>query len=235
MKWEDIISRPQLIPLGKKSRDRLLVETRESLDALESNQIGYFTDRFSQSEHWRILSRYFPRASFLDVETTGLSRYSAKITTAACYHLGEMHVFVQHENLNELLVLLEEVELLITFNGKSFDIHFVLDAFNIPSLPCPHIDLRWVCYHAGLKKGLKDIESRCGIKRPAELQGLDGCEAVVLWDDWIKRKKVESREKLVRYCKADVIALLYVAGEVLVQKKIPVDIPDVTCLYQKLL
>jgi hypothetical protein len=231
IRWGDIISKPHCIPLGSKSRERLLIETGESIEALEADNIGYFAERFSSSEQWRVLSKYFPRASFLDTETTGLSSYRHKITTAACYHRGKMHVFMRHENLQDLLALLEEVELLISFNGKSFDIHFVLNEFNIPSLPCPHIDLRWICYHSGLRKGLKEIERHCGIKRPAEIEEVDGCEAVFLWDDWITRKKPESRAKLLKYCKADVVALVQVAGEVLARNKVPLKIPDISHLY----
>jgi uncharacterized protein YprB with RNaseH-like and TPR domain len=228
IKWEDIVSRPHSIPLGQISRDRLLIETRESLDALDAGNIGYFTRRFSPSEQWRILSAYFPRASFLDIETTGLSFYEARITTAVCYHRGKMYAFVRNENLGDLLSLLDEVDLLISFNGKSFDINFILDEFHIPVLPCPHIDLRWVCYHAGLRKGLKEIEKRCGIRRSAEVQKIDGYEAVMLWNDWITRKRVASRERLVKYCTADVAALLHVAREVLVRKNVFIDVPVVS-------
>ena len=230
MRWGDIISRPHCIPLGPRSQERLLLETTESLEALEADNISYFAERFSTSEQWRVLAKYFPRASFLDTETTGLSIYREKITTAACYHRGKMHVFMRNENLKDLLALLEEVELLISFNGKSFDVHFVLNEFNIPSLPCPHIDLRWICYHSGLRKGLKEIERHCGIKRRTEIENVDGYEAVLLWNDWISNKKVASRERLLQYCKADVVALVQISREVLARNKVSVNIPDFTTI-----
>ena len=106
------------------------------------------------------------------------------------------------------LELLDDVTLLATFNGSSFDVPRILDAFHIPELPCPHVDLRWMCHHQGWKGGLKDIAEALGITRPADLVQADGALAIRLWHLWTGRRDRPAREQLLRYCGADVLLLL---------------------------
>ena len=217
--WLHVLQDPPAIPLSARVRARLLEQLQESLSALEEDNIDFFVRRFPTSQQWRILSRYLDRAAFFDIETSGLSRYTAEVTVASVLHKGRMHSFVRGENLEEFLHLIENVELLVSFNGNCFDIPFVLDAFRIPDLPCPHIDLRWVSYHAGLRGGLKDIERTCGLApRDADLQAVDGLEAVLLWNHCRLRGDPGSRNRLVRYCESDVRALSELTGHILENK-----------------
>jgi uncharacterized protein YprB with RNaseH-like and TPR domain len=122
-----------------------------------------------------------------------------------------LRTFVENENLDEFLELLDDVSLLASFNGSSFDVPRILDAFHIPELPCPHIDLRWVCHHQGWKGGLKDITEKLGIKRPGDLQYADGLLAVQLWYRWMNHNDEVALKQLLRYCGSDVILLLLLA------------------------
>ncbi len=214
--WFHILEGPPLIPLADRLRARLLEETRKSLDALKEDNIGFFVKRFPTSQHWRILSQYLERVAFFDIETSGLSRYTAEVTVASVLHKGRMHSFVRDENLEGFLDLMEDIDLLVSFNGNCFDIPFVLDAFRIPELPCPHIDLRWVSYHAGLRGGLKEIEKACGLPpRDEDLQSVNGLEAVLLWNDWRQRRLRSSRDRLVRYCESDVRTLAHLSSHII--------------------
>ena len=52
----------------------------ESKAALRTGDVGYFATRLPHQEHFRIALAYPEDTMFLDIETTGLSRYYDKIT-----------------------------------------------------------------------------------------------------------------------------------------------------------
>ncbi len=214
--WEDCLSREDSIPFNGKRRKRFLKEIRKSIESHETRDIGYFTGSFPTSEQWRILGDYFPHTTFIDVETTGLSWNYCHVSVIAAYHRGTLHSFVYGENLDDFLHLADESELLVTYNGTSFDIPFIERTFNIPSLNRPHVDLRWVAWHRGYRGGLKSIERHLGIRRPPHIDGIDGFEAVDLYYRW-QQGDTSCRDLLVSYCEADVLSTYLVAERILTE------------------
>jgi uncharacterized protein len=206
--WSDAVRFPERIP--GTWRGAIVAECTRCLAAHAAGDIAYFVQRFAPQDRWRILAEYLPRTTFFDLETEGLE-YDAPITVIGCWHRGTLRTFVEHENLDAFLDLLDDVELLASFNGNAFDVPRLLDAFHIPALPCPHVDLRWMCHHRGWKGGLKDISERLGIARPLDLQGVDGAWAIHLWHRWRQRQDVAAREQLLRYCAADAVLLVFLA------------------------
>ncbi|MFN8706598.1 MAG: ribonuclease H-like domain-containing protein [Planctomyces sp.] len=202
--WHDVLSRPHDVPAGL--RESLTIECRGAVEALDRSDISWFVDRLHVQDRWRILSQFHDDATCFDIETTGLE-HDAEISVIVCWHRGQLHHFVEHENLDDFLDLLDDVRLLVSFNGSTFDVPRVLDSFHIPSLPCPHIDIRWSCYHRGLTGSLKQITDRLGFRRPSDLRYADGELAVLLWNDWLRSRNPRSREMLLRYCGADVVLL----------------------------
>jgi uncharacterized protein len=192
-------------------------ELENSLNALENHDIFYFTRNFPTKEHWRILHQYQDKLSYFDIETSGLSFYDSEISVISCFHDEQMNTYINGENLDDFLDILQEIELLVSFNGNSFDVPFVQESFNIPTFPCPHIDLRWICFHKGLKGTLKQIEVDCGVYRDHSIQGVDGYEAVLLWEKWKRFSIEKALDKLIEYCEADVYALQEVTKEVLLR------------------
>ncbi|MCA9051977.1 MAG: ribonuclease H-like domain-containing protein, partial [Planctomycetaceae bacterium] len=181
-------------------------ECRRLLTALADDDIGYFVRTLVPPDRWRILSRYADRASYFDIETTGLE-FDDRITVIVCQHRGELLTFVEHENLDDFVDLLWDVDLLLSFNGSTFDVPRVLSTFHIPELPCPHLDLRWPCWYRNLRGGLKDVTGRLGWQRPADLRDADGALAVRLWSHWENNGNCDARRQLIRYCAADVLLL----------------------------
>lgn len=212
--WDDVLASPDRIP--RSLADDVLAEVQRCVDALQQHDIHYFVQRFHPHDRWRILAQYLPEASYFDIETTGLE-LDSRITVIVCWHRGSLHTFVEHENLDDFLDLLDEVRLLVSFNGSTFDVPRLLDAFHIPDLPCPHLDLRWPCQHRQLNGGLKEICTRLGIDRPVDLEDVDGEEAVLLWHRWSERQDQAARDQLIRYCAADVLLLHPVACHVVGQ------------------
>ena len=191
-------------------------ELRESAGALDSHDLGYFTSSFPTAEQWRILAEYFDAAAFIDLESTGLSRYSCHASVIAAYYRGELYSFVYGENMDDFLLFADDAEIIITFNGNAFDIPFIEKTFNIPSLDRPHLDLRWIAWHRGYRGGLKSIERQMGIRRPSNIDGIDGFEAVDLFHRW-QYGDISAKETLVAYCKADVIATALVSEQILAE------------------
>jgi len=151
-----------------------------------------------------------------------------------CCHKGKLLPFVRGENLDDFLELLDDIELLISFNGSSFDVPQLLDLWHIPALPCPHIDLRWVCYHCELRGGLKAIEQQLTIDRPPDLAGLDGADAVWLWERYRETDDEAARAQVIRYCAADVVTLQLVAAEALRLKGFDIVTPSADALWRLL-
>jgi hypothetical protein len=73
---------------------------------------------------------------------------------------------------------------------------------------------------------LKAIEAEVGIERPDDLQGVDGSDAELYWKLWTIRKDRAAREKLIRYCAADVVGLQLLAAKLLRARGIETTVPD---------
>jgi uncharacterized protein YprB with RNaseH-like and TPR domain len=209
--WIDVVANAERIPTSRC--EAFIAECQRCLAALEARDVRYFVDRFSAPDKWRIISHFIEETTFFDIETQGLE-WNAPITVIGCWHRGQLLTFVEHENLDEFLELLDDVTLLASFNGSSFDVPRVLDTFHIPRLPCPHLDLRWICYHRGWRGSLKEITERLGISRPNDLRDADGALAVHLWNSWIHGKDPRAKQRLLRYCGADVLLLVMLAHHV---------------------
>jgi hypothetical protein len=205
--WADIVNAPQpLAGLDVFAWDEVCAAAEQSLRALQADDVAYFVKRLPPFEQWRVLTHWYGQASYFDIETSGLEADSI-VTLVCCFHAGQPLRFLAGENLDDFLELLEQVKLLVSFNGASFDVPRVLDRFHIPELPCAHVDLRWLCHHAGWRGGLKAIERTLGLRRPPDLDGLGGAEAVWFWQAWSERGDAQAKRTLERYCAADTVML----------------------------
>jgi uncharacterized protein YprB with RNaseH-like and TPR domain len=160
------------------------------------------------------LARHLSRAAFFDIETEGLGK-EAGVTMIACLLGNHVDVFTRDANLDEFLSRIESADLLVSFNGATFDEPKLLDHFRIPNLPRPHLDLRKLCKVRGITGGLKQIEKRIGLFRPADIAAMSGEDADWMWRAWEKDHDEALRRKLLRYCAADVVALRHLAAHLL--------------------
>lgn len=228
--WHSVLNHPEQIPFHQRLRDNLLAEIDRCAQALQDNDIHYLAHRLHPHDQWRLLGHFFHQASFFDIETTGLGPYDS-ISLIVCHHRGRIYHFMEDEGLEGFLDLLEEVQLLVSFNGASFDVPRLLDQFHIPNIPCPHVDARWVCYHGKYVGGLKAIARRMGIESPSDVRGLDGFDAVVLWNRWNRIRDATAKRLLLRYCYADVILLLMVAAQLVMLQGCQLQLPDAADLW----
>ena len=223
VKWEDITEVvPCEMQMSQRYWDAVYKESLECRDAYNDKDLEWLVERFKNSDKWRILAEYFDVCSYFDIETTGLG-IDCDITLIVCYHKGELHIFRKDHNLDDFLDLLDDVELLVSFNGSSFDVPRTEYSFHIGDIPCPHIDLRWICYYEGLKGGLKSIEKQLMIERPPDLWGIDGELAEWYWHLWESKEDFDALHKLERYCAADVISLKLIAARLKKKKNININ------------
>ena len=229
--WSDVVAADNPLRLAPERWAETAAAARKCLEALATDDPRPLTAALATREHWRILHHWFDQASFFDIETSGLEPES-EVTLVTCLHRGDLRVFLKGENLDDFLALLEEVKLLVSFNGTGFDVPRIEDRFHVPQIPCAHVDLRWLCHHRGWRGGLKAIERQLGLARPADLLGLGGEEAVWLWRLWAEKRDAAARRTLERYCAADTVALRRLAADLLASHDCAVTVPEAEALWQ---
>ncbi len=176
-----------------------------SITALAAGDASWFYNCLNAGEHWRMFKQFKHKTAYIDIETTGLDRGMSIITTIALYDGKTIFTYVNGENLERFVDDIAAYDLLVTYNGKSFDVPFIESFFDI-RLPHAHIDLRYVLNSLGFKGGLKRVEKRFGISRN-ELEGVDGYFAVLLWMEYETRADPRARETLIAYNVEDVVNL----------------------------
>lgn len=178
----------------------------EADSALSEYNTSFFVRHLPQKEYWRIYSEFRNKTLFLDIETTGLSLYYDKITLVGTFDGNEYKIFVRDNNLPDFIDYLENYELIVTFNGKLFDIPFIKKEFPEIEIPPLHIDLRYLLRGLGITGSLKQIEGGLGIRRPKNLQEINGREASVLWNKFVRGDN-KALEKLILYNFQDTVNL----------------------------
>jgi uncharacterized protein YprB with RNaseH-like and TPR domain len=212
--WQMALEHSELLPLSKAKISSVTDELKRYSDELQNDNWFNLVAALPAKEHWRVLKDNLHRISYFDIETDGKSMYEGEPTVICCYHRGEMLTYMNGENLDDFPDILDDIDMLTSFNGASFDVPYVQTYFSIPTFPCPHIDLRWICHHKGLKGGLKAIEVELGMNRDANVHGVDGLEAIALWQKWKWYRSEPALERLIHYCRADVMGLEVLAKEI---------------------
>lgn len=172
----------------------------ESVAALAEGDARWFQDRLPSDECWRLYPDFCGRAAFLDIETTGLN-HGDTITTACIWDGRALHTYVRGQNLDRLAPDLMEYDLLVSYNGRTFDVPFIEAEFDV-RFPAAHLDLRYPLKKIGLAGGLKRIEHALGIGR-GDVTGMDGYFAVLLWKEYEDSGDPRVLETLLAYNAAD--------------------------------
>ncbi len=154
------------------------------------------------------------RVLFLDIETTGLSRYYDEVTIVGWLMDGVYQAYIAGDDPEPLLAALRAASALVTFNGTLFDLPFLRKSFPGMSLPEAHADLRFLGRRAGLTGGQKAIEKELGICERQGIEELDGAQAVLLWHRYLRGNE-ESLKRLIAYNRADVVSMRDILDEVL--------------------
>jgi len=199
-KWRE----PLGVPLSQRSRMETPKIFEHSLEALEKGDPTFFSKRLASGDTWRLFSEFRSSTAYIDIETTGLGD-EADITTIAMYDGTNIYSYVNGRNLEDFLDDVQRYSVLVSYNGKSFDVPFI-ERFFHTSLPQAQIDLRFVLAKLGIKGGLKGCERHLGISRGA-LDGVDGSFAVVLWRLFERENDEKALTTLLAYNIEDTVNL----------------------------
>ena len=203
--WQD----PPPIRLSAITRADAAATLERSLASLANDPL-FFTRNLASTEPWRIFPHFRTRTAYLDIETTGLDD-SAEVTTIALYDGTRVFTYINGINLQDFVDDILKYQVLVTYNGKSFDIPFLERYFRI-RLNQAQIDLRHVLARLGLKGGLKGCEKQLGMNR-GSLDGVDGYFAVLLWQRYLDYNDRQALMTLLAYNVEDTINLERLAVE----------------------
>ena len=192
------------LPLPPRKTQLVRQHIAESASHLSAGQPGYFYQRLPADQHWRMFPEFQPAVAYLDIETTGLGGPDDYITTIVLYDGKSIRHYVHGDNLEDFGRDIAPYSLLVTYNGKTFDIPFIRNSLGL-AMDQAHIDLRYVLASLGYRGGLKQCERRLGLDRKG-LRDVDGFFAVLLWDDY-RKGNAKALDTLLAYNTLDVINL----------------------------
>lgn len=183
----------------------LVAGIEESKRHLANRNPAYFSNLLPSNQSWRLFPEFKDSTAYLDIETTGLDRCSNKITTIALYDGQAIKTYVQGQNLADFIEDIKKYNVIVSYNGKSFDVPFIENYFNI-RLNHAHIDLRYILHSLGFRGGLKGCERQLDMAR-GDLKDIDGFFAVLLWDEYQKTADPKVLDTLLSYNIQDTITL----------------------------
>ena len=190
---------------------------KNSKQDIENRNWHPFYEGMNSRDHWRLFGDLVHETAYIDIETTGLGSSTDIITTAVVHSLRDTHVFVNGINLDRLPIHLTQFKLIVTYNGKSFDIPFI-ERFFQTTVRAPHIDLRYVLAGMGYKGGLKSCEQQLKLPNREGMEEIDGYTAVLLWNYYCRTKDSKALETLLAYNYEDSVRLEWLMIEAYNQK-----------------
>jgi hypothetical protein len=202
--WQDFLACRSLYGISTERKRAYDVDIASAVRHLQDRQSRFFAGCLKPRDHWRLYEAFKSRAVYLDIETTGGPPEHGEVTVVGLYGMGRMISLVRGESLTEerLNRELSKYKIVVTFFGSVFDLPFLRATYPGLVLDQPHIDLCFAARRLGWRGGLKHIESLATIERPPEVQGLDGWDAVRLWNTW-RTGQARALDLLLRYNEAD--------------------------------
>lgn len=182
---------------------------RVAKNRLQASDYRWIARALPSRERWRILSLTRERIASLDIECARTGNTRTPVIISVCRPREGCTTLVRGEDLyrDRLDRLLSGTEILLTFNGSSFDLPLLAErGFKMDRYV--HIDLRRYSRRAGLAGGLKNIERSIGIRRPRDLEYSTDSQASYLWNLWISKGNRRALDLLIRYNRQDAESLL---------------------------
>ena len=170
------------VSLSGKRKESIRRCIEKAAMQLKQGNPKYFVELLPANLHWRLFPEFRDSVAYLDIETTGLDTWDNSITTIALYDGKSISYYVQGENLEQFQTDIEKYQVLVSYNGKCFDVPFIEWYFKT-RLNHAHIDLRYVLRSLGISGGLKGCEHQLGLDR-GDLEGVNGFFAVLLWNEF---------------------------------------------------
>ena len=144
--------------------------------------------------------------AYLDIETS----FGGEITVIGIFCPPERLIQLVGEEVNwtNLWNALEGVSEVLTYNGARFDLPVIKRLVKVDLnrfFRCR--DLMHDCWARNLYGGLKKVEEQLGIERGSK--GIDGIEAMRLWERFRYYRDETSLETLLGYNRDDIVNLYH--------------------------
>jgi len=212
--WDDFLARGGVTFTAAWRNELWTRELARWRDALGRRDEKFFQQKLPRNEHWRLFDAFCDDVACLDIETTGQAPPNDETTVVGVFRPGRgLTQLVAGRDLcgDAVDAALEGVKLLVTFFGANFDVPFLKREFSYLQLEFPHYDICFGAKKLGVKGGLKKVEKQFGIARDGDVDGLDGYDAVKLWQAHCRGKR-GALERLLRYNAADTKNLIPLAA-----------------------
>ncbi len=190
----------EMFPPAHAARIRASIARYEKFRDLELTD--GIVNAFPCGHRVRVLCDRFERACFLDIETDERMRITCVSTQMNC----QSSTFLRGRNLDDFLDVLHKAELVVSFNGKRFDMPIIRRTYGLTEVPA-QIDLMEEARHYGFSGGLKKIEDMIGFCRTPS-KGMNGVDAINLWNRFLSSGEEGIVEKLMQYNQEDVESLV---------------------------
>ena len=207
--WDNFLRNDRIKGISKPRKlyyDRKISNARKALFNFDSS---YFLNILPQSETWRLYDFFKEDSVFLDIETTGLSKFDDDITVFGLYDGLNTKTMIKgiNMNYNELKKELQKYKLIITFNGASFDIPFIEKRYPGLLPKVPNFDVKSITSRLGFTGGLKNIEKELNFHRKEIIKDFHGGDAVTLWRMYGATGDEDYLNLLVEYNEYDIVNL----------------------------
>src|SRR5215212_5770824 len=134
--WDAVLRPAGALP--RAVRPGWAAQLAESARYHAARDPAYFGGRLRADQQWRLYGDFRDACAFLDIETTGMGPF-AEVTTVALYDGRSLRTYVNGHNLADFPRDVRDYRLLVTYNGKCFDVPVLERYFGVP-LPQAHID-----------------------------------------------------------------------------------------------
>lgn len=203
--WNCFLENPDRFRVGSASHELTRDHIAASKEALEEGRHQFFRTSLGLADSWRAWSEFRDSCVYLDIETDG-GRSGQSVTMIGLYDGKDFRALVKGEDLEDFRDIISRYSMIVTFFGAGFDIPMLQKRFRSIVFDQIHLDLCLALKKLGYKGGLKRIEKELGISRGDDLDGLNGRDAIRLWQSY-QFGSNKALETLIAYNKEDVVNL----------------------------
>ncbi|MBC8064342.1 MAG: ribonuclease H-like domain-containing protein [Chlorobia bacterium] len=204
--WSHYLEDLKRFKIGSAEKEFFRKQVHSSMKSLEEGRHQFFTRGLGLKEAWRAFPDFRSSCVYLDIETDG-GQGGSSVTMIGLYDGKEFQCLVKGDNLENFRDIISQYSMIVTFFGSAFDLPMLQKCFSGIRFDQIHLDLCPTLRRVDVRGGLKKIEKQLGIARGEDTEGLNGYDAILLWQRFQRNRDDRALEKLIAYNRDDVVNL----------------------------